>query len=91
MKIKIFSLCILIFSVIYFCFIIFNSHGYIKVRELEKQKEINLAEHDRINGDIVNLSRKVLRMKKDRSYIEYIMKKEFNLVSDNEIIIYIKE
>lgn len=73
---------------LYFCYILFNNHGYLKVKALDERKLLLLEDNMKIEKEINDLSRRVNRMKSDRKYIEYIMRNEFNMVSEDETIIY---
>lgn len=73
---------------LYFCYILFNNHGYLKVQALEERTVLLLEDNVKIEKEINDLSRRVNRMKTDRKYIEYIMRNEFNMVSEDETIIY---
>ena len=91
MKFKGLFFIFIIFGTIYFCYILFNDHGYLRVKELEGKKQVMMKNNIKIKKNIENLSRKVSRMKDDPRYIEFIMRNEFNMVSGDETVIYMGE
>ncbi|MDY0360011.1 MAG: septum formation initiator family protein [Desulforegulaceae bacterium] len=91
MNFKTFSIFFLIISFVYFCYIIFNDQGYLKVKELEAARNTLEENNLKIENEIENLSRKVVRLKNDPKYIEHIIRNEFNMVKEDEIVLFIKD
>lgn len=91
MKFKTFAIFFLVISFLYFCYIIFNDQGYLKVKELEASKKILEDKNHKIENQIENLSRKAVRLKNDPKYIEHIIRNEFNMVKEDEIVLFIKD
>jgi cell division protein FtsB len=91
MNFKTFSIFFLIILFFYFSYIIFNDQGYLKVKELEAEKQLIENENQKIEEQIEDLSRKAVRLKNDPKYIEHVIRNEFNMVKEDEIILYIKD
>jgi cell division protein FtsB len=91
MNFKTFSIFFLIISFVYFCYIIFNDQGYLKVKELEAARNTLEENNLKIENEIENLSRKVVRLKNDPKYIEHVIRNEFNMVKEDEIVLFIKD
>ncbi|MCB9481490.1 MAG: septum formation initiator family protein [Desulfobacteraceae bacterium] len=91
MKFKTFSIFFLIISFVYFSYIIFNDQGYLKVKELESRKNSLEDNNQKIEGQIEDLSRKVVRLKNDPKYIEHVIRNEFNMVKEDEIVLFIED
>ncbi|MDY0132565.1 MAG: septum formation initiator family protein [Desulforegulaceae bacterium] len=91
MNFKTFSIIFLIISFIYFCFIIFNDQGYLKVKELEAKKTSLVNESLEIENENEDLSRKIVRLQNDKNYIEHVIRNEFHMVKDDEIVLFIED
>lgn len=90
MKTKNILIIFFIFSALYFCYLIFNNQGYIKVQELQAERSEALNKNKEIESEISDLSRKVERLRSDPEFLEYIIRNEFNLVKEDEIVIYFR-
>lgn len=90
MKTKNILIIFFIFSALYFCYVIFNDQGYIKVKKLQSERAEALNKNKELESEIRDLSRKVERLRSDPEYLEYIIRNEFNLVKEDEIVIYFK-
>jgi len=91
MKKVLFNILFFILVIVWVCYIIFNKTGYLKVKELMvKEDKLSLSINN-IEKQNVNISRKVARLNRDKSYIKYIIRHEFGYVSEDEVVVYIEE
>ncbi len=68
--------------------LIFGSQGLYNLWKLKKEERIHLHKVELLEKENKRLMQEIERLKKDRSYIEAIIKRELRMIKDNEIIIY---
>ncbi len=67
--------------------IIFGQNGYLDYRALENKKQRLVSENRAAAETNRDLRRKVVRLKNDSDYIEYVARKELGMV-DRDALIY---
>ena len=79
------------FILFLFLELIFGKQGLYKLWRLRKERILYIERVNTLRKKNQRLMKEVQRLKCDPEYIEAIIKKEMNMVRDNEIIIYFKE
>lgn len=59
--------------------------------ELDLKKNELVIQNEKLMDEITDLSRKVERMGSDKEYIEYVIRNEFNMVCEDEIVVYFRK
>jgi len=64
----------------------FGEHGFVRLYHTEMERQKNIEKIRRLAAENKALREEIDRLRNDPEYVEYVARRELNLVRENEII-----
>jgi cell division protein FtsB len=90
LKEKIFLLLAILLMFSTFLFILFGDNGMMDLNRLRSERDLLIKKNDELNQQNLILHRKIERLKNDPEYIESVVRKDYGMIKNDEVVIKIK-